>query len=200
MSAATNRQTGPALAAASAADRDHSSARLSTTPSAWIVVVTKGMQERAVRERLIHQGFDVYLPMRMVHGPKKGAYPAPFFPRHLFARLTLEAERWQSIFTTVGVSRVLSSPERPLGVRDEFIHRIRDREKDGYLSLGVVRNANAPKEKPAYKPGEKVSTLGGVVDLLFDTWIDEKRSLLLASVASDSSWKVTVDLRNRAGR
>jgi hypothetical protein len=85
-------------------------------------------------------------------------------------------------------------------VRDEFVSQIRAREIDGYLTLGVAGQAKARKPKPSFEKGQKVTALAGVIDLLFDQWIDEKRGRLLVSFASDSSVKITMDLRRAAGR
>jgi transcription antitermination factor NusG len=179
---------------------ERSDARPSELAHAWIVVITKAGQERIVHQRLSRTGFEVYLPMRLASGPKKGSYPAPFFPRHLFARATLDAERWHSIFTTVGISRVLCSPQSPIGVRDEFIHKIREREVEGYLPLGVASTARADRPARAYKRGEKVTSLAGFVDLLFDTAVDERRVSLLASGMGDSGFRITANLRKSAVR
>lgn len=168
-------------------------------PSAWIVVITKGGQERLVATRLRGIGFEVYLPMRLVVGPKKGSYPLPVFPRHLFARVTLDAERWQQIFTTVGITRVLCSPDRPMGVRDDFMNTIRGREVDGYLHLIPRPKFQPEKVFPKGDRRRQVRTHADVVDMLLSEVIDDRRAALLLSMTGDSSMRITVDLRSRQG-
>lgn len=169
------------------------------SPSAWIVVITKGGQERLVSMRLRALGFEVYLPMRLVVGPKKGSYPVPVFPRHLFARVTLDADRWQQIFTTVGITRVLCSPDRPIGVRDDFMNKIRGREVDGYLNLIARPKFLAEKALPKGDRRRQIHTHADAVDLLLSETIDDRRSALLLSMTGDSSMRITVDLRSRQG-
>ncbi|MDP3853632.1 transcription termination/antitermination NusG family protein [Phenylobacterium sp.] len=170
---------------------DHSSARIieGEASTAWIIVITKGKQEAMVKARLEAKGFDVYLPMRLVIGARKGIYPVPFFPRHLFARARMDAGRWQSIFTTVGVSRLLCSPDRPLGVRDDFINKIKAREVKGYLNL-------VPKPQEAKRLGraKALKTYDDVLELIESEAIDERRAWLLGSFVSDSSVRITTRL------
>lgn len=167
--------------------------------SAWIIVVTKRMQEAVVKLRLEQRGFEVYLPMRLVNGPKKGTYPVPFFPSNLFARATMDARRWQSIFTTPGVARVLCSPDRPMGVRDEFLQLIRDREVAGYLHLIPRADGLAERVMPTGKRAKKtLATPAEIADFLQSVTIDERRAQLLASFTGDSSMRITVDYRKAA--
>lgn len=155
--------------------------------SAWIVVVTKQGRERDVKARLLDQGFEVYLPMRLVES-RDGSYPRPFFPGYLFARITLEVTRWQAILSTVGVSRVLCTATRPHGVKDELIQRIRAREVDGLLHLSA-------RPERRFARGQRVTTLDGAVDAIFAEALDSKRAIVLASLFNSSSVRITVDLQ-----
>lgn len=165
---------------------------------AWIVVITKLQQERMVARDLERKGFEVYLPMCLKAGRDGGSYPAPLLPRYLFARMALTSLRWQSLLSTVGVARVLCTPQQPIGVRDEFLAKLRAREVEGYVAVGC-QDAKAPK--PAkLKKGEKVTTLGGAVEALVSESIDGKRATLLASFFNSDSVRITVDLRKQAAR
>lgn len=167
-------------------------------PSAWIIVLTKRLQEKVVKLRLEQRGFEVYLPMRLVHGPKKGIYPVAFFPGMVFARATLDAERWQAIFTTPGIARVLCSPDRPIGVREEFMQLIRDQEIKGYLHLVPRDQAVAARVFPKGSRTKLIKSQADVLHMLQSEAIDERRASLLASFTGDSSMRVTVDFRKRA--
>lgn len=169
--------------------------RLALADEAWVVVITKGGQERLVADRLKREGFEVYLPMRMACGPRKGSYPVAFFPRHLFVLATHDDDLWHKLFRTVGVTRVLCSPSAPVGLSGVFIHKIREREIQGFLPLGQPIDASPGKALSEYKRGEKVTTLGGYVDLIFDTSLDERRASLLASGMGDSGIRITTRLR-----
>lgn len=170
---------------------DHTSARIveGVASTAWIIVITKGKQEAMVKARLEAKGFEVYLPMRLVIGARKGVYPVPFFPRHLFARAQMDAGRWQSIFTTVGVARLLCSPDRPLGVRDDFINKIKGRELKGYLNL-----VPKPQETKRLGRAKEIKTYDDVLELIESEAIDERRASLLASFIGDSSARITTRL------
>jgi transcription antitermination factor NusG len=162
--------------------------------SAWLVIITKGSSERVVADRLRARGFQVYLPMRLVDerrrkGRAPAAVPRPFLPRHLFARAQLDAARWQEIFTTVGIQRVLCDPRRPTGVADWFIQRLRGQEIDGMFQLG--------RHKPLsnWKNGERVKVLDEAIDALVAEVVDGKRVHLLGSFFNSDSIRITVSLR-----
>jgi hypothetical protein len=70
----------------------------------WIVVQAKPAQERLAKDELEHKGFEVYLPMRLFEDRKGEIRATPFFGRYLFARVTLDVERWKGIYTTRGVA------------------------------------------------------------------------------------------------
>lgn len=167
-------------------------------PSAWIVIITKRHRETVVKDRLERLEFETYLPMRLVHGAKKGIYPVPFFPNHVFARATMDAHRWQAIFTLPGVARVLCRPERPMGIREDFINKLREREIKGYLHLVPRPQAVADKAFPKGGSVARVETQDELVDLLQGKAIDDQRAALLASFIGDSKFRLTVDLSRKA--
>lgn len=171
---------------------------------AWIIVVTKRHQETIVKERLERPdragrvGFEVYLPMHQIERPKLGLVAKPFFPCMLFARATLDADRWQRIFTTPGVARVLCSPMRPLGVRDEFLDIFRKREVKGLLHLIPRPKGLADRVLPREKRYRSIKSQDDVADLVQSEVVDDRRAALLALVTGDSSYRITVDLRKSA--
>lgn len=150
---------------------------------AWVVVVTSAGKERLAKFHLQKQGFEVYLPMKMGVGAKG---VRPFFPRYLFARVTCDVRRWQSIFSTIGVHRVFTSQERIVGVRDGFIESIRAQEVEGLLKAGVGVEVSCP-----FSQGDPV--LMGALTGIFQERVDDRRALMLVRLLG-AAHAVTVDL------
>lgn len=161
----------------------------------WVVVVSKPGQERRARLELERQGFEVYLPMKLAMDKRPGRagqmMASPFLPRYLFARVSLLLGDWRKIWSTFGVHGLLGAAERPIGVADEVVERIRLAEEDGYIKIGL--EADGPK----FGKGEAVRfSMGPVDDLegLFQERVDDKRALILVSCLGRDS-RFVVDLR-----
>ncbi len=145
---------------------------------AWLIVVTKGSREASTRDQLRAQGFEVYLPFRLLdaaQAKRRGLSAVPLFPRILFARATLDADRWQAIFSTYGVQRVMCDPVKPRGVSAAFVERLREREVDGFLRL-------VPREGARAKDPRKWVKLGDVIEGLLNEPLDERRGSVLVSL------------------
>lgn len=167
---------------------------------AWIVVVTKLKQERVARAHLRARGFEVYVPMRMVvttTGPVKGATPAPLFPRFVFVRATLDAYRWQDIFATHGVQRVLCDPANPKGVKGAVIERLRREEVEGLIAAGLRDPSRPapPTEAKARAKWFKLLNAGDVVEELLAEAVDERRKSLLTSLLDAHHAAIVQSLR-----
>lgn len=165
----------------------------------WLVVITKPNQEKTARANLIAQGFEVYLPLRLLDeatAKRRGVAAAPLFPRIVFARATLEAERWQAIFSTIGVVRVMCDFRKPRGVTPAFIDRIKREEIGGFVKLGL-RDASKPRPdpKPAVRDHRQWRKLGDVVDGLLSVGVDEARKSVLVSLLNEGRAALTADLR-----
>lgn len=172
-------------APASAFPRRSASAAVVTDDprQAWVVVVTSAGKERLAKFHLQKQGFEVYLPMKLGQG---AAAVRPFFPRYLFARVTADVRRWQSIFSTIGVQRVFTNRERIVGVRDAFIESIRAQEADGLLKAGVGVEVVCP-----FVEGDQV--LMGALTGIFQERVDDRRALILVQLLGKAN-AITVDL------
>lgn len=165
--------------------------------SAWLIVITKGGKERSVHDRLVAQGFEALLPLRPLNermAKRRGVSAVPLFPRMLFARATLDAHRWQAIFSTIGVSRVLCDPMQPKGLKAEFVERIRARCFDAFLAIGLV-DPDKPPAPPKIKDRRQWVKLTDVVDGLFSEGIDERRGSVLVSLLSEGHSAVTQPIR-----
>lgn len=164
---------------------------------AWVVVVSKAGQERRARRELEQQaevfgeGFEVYLPMKLSMNRKRELVAQPFFPRYLFAKMDLRTSSWRRIWSTYGVSGMLGgSGERPYGVADWVIERLRAQEEAGYIRMGLEEDA---AKGPVFGAGEAVRVAGGVLEGVFVERVDEKRAAILVSLLGRDS-RVTVDL------
>lgn len=107
----------------------------------WYVVQTQPNREERAVVHLQRQGFITYLPryqrMRR-HARRAQAVVRPLFPRYLFVMLDLARDRWRSIYSTFGVSGLLSAGEAPLAVPTGLIDEIRAREgQEGIVRLGL---------------------------------------------------------------
>jgi transcriptional antiterminator RfaH len=104
---------------------------------------------------LNRQGFDIYLPRylkRRRHARRVDVVVAPFFPRYLFVGVDMAIQRWRSIHSTIGVSRLVCNGDEPAAVPDAVIAEIkRNEDERGYIQL----------KRPQFTPGDKVMVLEG---------------------------------------
>ena len=78
----------------------------------WYVVQTQANAENKAVAHLGRLGFATYLPRylkRRRHARRVDTVAAPLFPRYLFAEIDMGVQRWRSIGSTVGVSRLVKS-------------------------------------------------------------------------------------------
>jgi len=154
----------------------------------WIVVVSKPGQERRAKLQLEQQGFEIYLPMKLSMNRKRELVAAPFFPRYLFARVSLQVGDWKAIWSTLGVQGLLGTINRPYGVADSVVERIQAEEEDGYIKMGLEAEAGR------FKRGDGVRLAGSdALEGVFLEMVDEKRSVILVSLLGRDS-RVTVDI------
>jgi transcriptional antiterminator RfaH len=143
----------------------------------WYVVQTQINAEAKAARNLVRQGFEIYLPRylkRRSHARKIEKVASPLFPRYMFVQIDLAAQRWRSIQSTFGVSRLVLNGPDPARVAPEVISSLRGRED----SVGYVRLDPQPK----FALGEKVRVLSGVFAEnlgLFDGMADRDRVAIL---------------------
>ncbi len=147
----------------------------------WIVATTKSGQERLAKFHLERQHFEVYMPLRL---GRELAHP--FFPRHLFVRVSPEVNRWRALFSTIGVKHVFCRSEHPVGLKDAVIDEIRGRELGGFVQFGLAGASPCP-----YVKGDAV-TVKGLVDAIFVERVDANRILVLHKLLGERV--ATVDL------
>jgi transcriptional antiterminator RfaH len=157
----------------------------------WYVVQTQVNAEAKAARNLVQQGFEIYLPRylkRRSHARKVETVPAPLFPRYLFVRIDMDAQRWRSIQSTFGVSRLITNGPDPAPLAREVLHVLRAREDEGGF---VVMNHRA-----AFAMGEKVRILAGAfsdVVGLFDGLGDRERVAILLDLLGQKV-RVSIDV------
>ena len=143
----------------------------------WYVVRAQPNAEAKAVWHLRNQGFRPYLPRhakRRRHARRVEEVAAPLFPRYLFVRLDLAAERWRAIRSTVGVADLISHGDTPAPVPDGVVEAIRAREDARGL---VVLEAPLNLAK-----GDRVTIADGALEGcagLFEAVTDDARVVVL---------------------
>jgi transcriptional antiterminator RfaH len=122
----------------------------------WYVVQTQVNGEAKAAQNLLRQGYDVYLPRylkRRRHARKVDFIAKPLFPRYMFVAIDMATQRWRSIQSTFGVSRLVTNGDDPAIVPEVVVHALKAREDEkGFVRLD---------SKPTFAPGDKVRVLAG---------------------------------------
>ena len=123
----------------------------------WYVVQTQPNAENKAVAHLGRQGFATYLPRylkRRRHARRVDVVAAPLFPRYLFVEIDVAVQRWRSIYSTVGVSRLISNGDCPVPVPEQVVAVLRQREDAaGFVKLD---------HRPLFRAGDKIRVLDGV--------------------------------------
>jgi transcriptional antiterminator RfaH len=143
----------------------------------WYVAHTQPHAEAKAVAHLTRQGFATYFPRylkRRRHARRVEMVAAPLFPRYLFVAVDLSAQRWRSIYSTVGVSRLVCNGEEPSPVPEGVVKALRSREDgNGFIKL---------QARPAFRPGEKIRVLDGAFTSclgLFEGMAERERIAIL---------------------
>ena len=122
----------------------------------WYVVQTQVNCEAKAAQNLVRQGFEVYLPRylkRRRHARKIDFTAKPLFPRYMFVAIDMASQRWRSIQSTFGVSRLVSNGDDPATVPEGVVHALKARENTkGFIQMDA---------RLAFAPGDKVRVLAG---------------------------------------
>lgn len=143
----------------------------------WFVVQTHPHGEIRAVQNLERQQFEVYLPRygrRRKQGRRVDMVPVPLFPRYLFVAIDLGVQRWLSIRSTIGVSRLVCHGDKPVPVPAGIVDNLRARQgEDGLIRL----------EAPcAFSAGDQVRVRGGAFEDslgLFEHIMDNERVTIL---------------------
>jgi len=122
----------------------------------WYVVQTQVNGEAKAAQHLQRQGFDIYLPRylkRRRHARKMDFVARPLFPRYMFVAIDMATQRWRSIQSTFGVSRLVCNGDDPAVVPDGVVGALKAREDaKGFVKMDA---------RPSFSPGDKVRVLAG---------------------------------------
>lgn len=143
----------------------------------WYVVQTQVNGEAKAAENLRRQGYEAYLPRylkRRRHARKIDFTARPLFPRYMFVAIDMATQRWRSVQSTVGVSRLVTNGESPAAVPEGVVNALKAREDvKGFVKMDAG---------PAFAPGDKVRVLAGAfMDNagLFNGMVDRDRVSIL---------------------
>lgn len=123
----------------------------------WYVVQSQPNAELKAVAHLNRQGFVTYLPRylkRRRHARRVDIVAAPLFPRYLFVAIDMKATRWRSIYSTVGVSRMVCNGDLPTPIPNQVVTTLKARED----ASGLVRL----EHQPSFRVGDKIRVLDGV--------------------------------------
>lgn len=143
----------------------------------WYVVQTQVNSESKAVQNLVRQGYEVYLPCylkRRSHAGKIDFTTKPLFPRYLFVAIDMMAQRWRSIRSTQGVSRLVCNGDEPVAVPNGVLSALKAREDErGFVRMDA---------RPAFASGATVRVLAGALTDcagLFDGMTDHDRVAIL---------------------
>jgi transcriptional antiterminator RfaH len=122
----------------------------------WFVAHTQPHAEAKATSHLSRQGFETYFPRylkRRRHARRVDIIAAPLFPRYLFVAVDIAAQRWRSIYSTVGVARLVCTGDDPTAVPDGIVEALKSREDaDGFIKLDY---------RQPFRAGDKIRVLDG---------------------------------------
>ena len=142
--------------AASLPQRDVPSNEPPVQNSCWYLAQTQPRAEAKASLNLRRQGFEIYLPRYLKqrrHARRVESVLAPLFPGYLFVAIDINMQRWLSIDSTFGVTRLVRDGDRPAAVPPAIINALKSRED----AKGLI----VLDQRPRFLPGDKVRVLEG---------------------------------------
>ena len=143
----------------------------------WFVAHTQPHAEAKATWHLSRQGFAIYFPRylkRRRHARRIETVAAPLFPRYLFVGIDMAVQRWRSIYSTVGVARLVCNGDDPTVVPDGVVEALKSREDpNGFIKLNY---------RPPFRAGDKIRVLDGAFASclgLFDGMAERERIAIL---------------------
>jgi transcriptional antiterminator RfaH len=155
----------------------------------WYLAHTRPNGERKAQFHLNAQGFETFLPQiekTIRHARRLNTVRRPLFPRYLFVRFDITRDRWLSVLSTVGVTRLFMQDSKPVPVPAGVVEELLTHSKGGVTHLDFC-----------VKEGERVRILSGPFANLTATLsrLDEGRRVQVLLEMMGSSVPVLVDRR-----
>lgn len=119
----------------------------------WYVVHTRPNGERKAEFHLKAQGFETFLPQiekTIRHARRLRTVRRSLFPRYLFVRFDIARDRWLSVSSTVGVTRLFMQDSKPVPVPAGVVEELLTHSEAGVMRLDF-----------AVKEGDRVRILNG---------------------------------------
>lgn len=160
------------------------------TQARWFVAHTQPHAEARAVLNLERQGFATYLPRYQKlrrHARRADIAAVPVFPRYVFVSIDLARQRWLSIRSTSGVSRLVCQGDAPVPVPTGIVEGLIGRhDAAGFVRLLAPRGV---------RPGDRVRVLGGAFEEalgLFEGMSDDQRVTILLDMLGRKV-RVTLD-------
>jgi transcriptional antiterminator RfaH len=130
---------------------------MTSSQPGWYVVQTRPNAESRAVAHLGRQGFATYLPRylkRRRHARRVDVVTAPLFPHYLFVEIDMAIQRWRSIYSTIGVSRLVCAGDVPTPVPGRVVTMLKDREDAaGFIQL---------ERRLLFRLGDKIRVRDGI--------------------------------------
>ena len=156
----------------------------------WYVVQTQPHAEAKAVSHLLRQGFTTYFPRCLKqrrHARKIETVAAPFFPGYVFVAFDMAVQRWRSIQSTAGVTRLVCNGDDPALVPQRVLEEIRRKEDErGFIRI---------QRKMRFRPGDKIRVNDGPFQEchgLFEVLTDKDRVAILLDLLGRKV-RVTLD-------
>ncbi len=123
----------------------------------WYVAQTHPHAEAKAGLHLTRQGFEVYVPRYLKkrrHARRVDTVAAPLYPGYVFVAIDCKVQRWRSIQSTIGVSRLVCHGDEPAAVPEGIVEELKRRQDENGL-IALQRRAR-------FNPGVTVRVVGGV--------------------------------------
>ena len=122
----------------------------------WYVAQTHPHSEVKAGLHLGRQGFEIYLPRYLKkrrHARRVDTVAAPLYPGYVFVAIDCEVQRWRSIQSTIGVSRLVCHGDEPAAVPAGIVEELkRQQDENGWIVL---------RPRPRFNAGDSVRVVEG---------------------------------------
>jgi len=122
----------------------------------WYVAQTHPHAEVKAGLHLTRQGFEIYLPRYLKkrrHARRVETVAAPLYPGYVFVAIDCGVQRWRSIQSTIGVSRLVCHGDDPAAVPEGIVEELKRRQdKNGLIGF---------ERRDRFNPGDTVRVVEG---------------------------------------